>query len=434
MMRTLGFACLLFGASALIGCVSDRAYRQNQPALQEKLRTRDFDPTQPNIGEHEWPYTLAFLEFADDGTMFDPAQLTRILEQIDVIRRAPRSASTPLVTIFVHGWKNNASDSSGNVWGFRQTLAGLSLQEGDAPVLGIYVGWRGATVSAPILKEFTFFERHPKSQTVGQTQMVDALGQIVRSVKAPGSASGDVRLAMIGHSFGGAVLEAAVTPLLMEAIDAARKSRGPEPRRVTWPADLIVLLNEAQEAERSYPLLEEMHRSMAPRPDCKGISESNKHKRPAVISISSQSDYATRAFFPGAQMVGRIYNRPAYEGADPLGAGKRRLYYSTTAHLPRLQSHRIGRRNELAIQTLLSKCPVAVLQTDLSIFTEDQQYVLVEDRDAVNKTPYWVTWMPGDIVPDHSTIFTQIFRDYLIALLFNATRQQPHDELKPLSP
>ena len=434
MKRTLLLACLLFCTSALIGCVSDRAYRQDLPALHEKLRTRDFDPTQPGIASVEWPYTLTFLEFADNGTMFDRAQLTRTREQIDVIRKTRgTSASPPMVAIFVHGWKNNASEGSGNVWGFRQTLAGLSAQQG-APVLGIYVGWRGATVSAPILKEFTFFERHPKSQTVGQTQMVEALREIVRAVKAPGAASGDVQLVMIGHSFGGAVLETAVTPLLIEAIDAAKKSPGPEPRRVTWPADLIVLLNEAQEAERSYPLIEEMHRSIAPRPSCSGVTADKPYKRPAVISISSRSDYATRAFFPGAQLIGRLYNRPRYEGADPLGTGKRRLFYSTTAHFPRLQSHRIGRRNDPAIQSLLSRCPGPVLESSISMFADDQQYVLVEDPDAVNKTPYLVTWMPGDIVPDHSTIFTQVFRDYLVSLLFLATRLPPHDELKPPIP
>ena len=431
-MRRPLHVCLVLLATALSGCVSDQAYRREHSVLTEKLRTGDFDPTQPNIAGREWPYIMTFLEFRDDATMFEPAQLARILEQIELMRSRP-SGGAPMVAVFVHGWKNNAAEGTGNVWGFRQVLAGLSLQQG-APVLGIYIGWRGATVSAPILKEFTFFERHPKSQSVGAGEMVDALRRIFRAVKAPSAASGDIRLVLVGHSFGGAVLEAAVTPQLREAIAEAKKATGPE-RRVTWPADLIVYLNEAQEAERSYPLIEEMHQTMMPRPLCSQLSETNPYKGPAVMSISSRADQATRGFFPVAQLIGRIYNRPGYEGSDPLGVGKRRLYYTTTAHLGTLQSHRIGRRDDPVIQGLLAKCGGhPVLTSEISMFEEDEEYLLVEDPDAVNKTPYWVMSMPAEIVPDHSTIFTQVFRDYLVSLLSTAIGLPRHTELKPQAP
>jgi hypothetical protein len=426
--------CLVLVSAALGGCVSDQAYRREHSVLTEKLRTKDFDPTQPNIATREWPYVMTFVEFGDDARMLVPEQLTRTLEQIDVVRGSPpsKSGDRPMVAVFIHGWKNNAAEGTGNVWGFRQVLAGLSSNQ-DAPVLGIYVAWRGATLNVPILKELTFFERHPKSQSVGAGEMVEALRRISRAVKAPNAASGDIRLVLVGHSFGGAVLEAAVTPQLHAAIDEAQKATGPE-RRVRWPADLVVYLNEAQEAERSYPLIEEMSRVMMPRPDCTTLSKDNPFRGPAVISISSRSDYATRGFFPVAQLIGRIYNRPQYQGSDPLGAGKRRLYYSTTAHLTTLQSHRIGRRDDPAIQSVLAKCPVPVLESNISMFENDEQYVLVENPGAVNTTPYWVTWMPSEIVPDHSPIFTQVFRDYLVSLLLTATGLPSHNELKPQAP
>ena len=248
MLRPL-HACFVLFAAALSGCVSDQAYRREHSVLTEKLRTKDFDPTQPNIANREWPYTMTFVEFGDDARMLVPEQLTRTLEQIDVVRGSSKPGAPPMVAVFVHGWKNNAAEGTGNVWGFRQVLAGLSSLQ-DGPVLGIYIGWRGATVSAPILKEFTFFERHPKSQSVGAGEMVDALRRIFRAVKAPSAANGDIQLVLVGHSFGGAVLEAAVTPQLRAAIDEAKQATGPE-RRVIWPADLIVYFNEAQEAERS---------------------------------------------------------------------------------------------------------------------------------------------------------------------------------------
>ncbi|MBA2306155.1 MAG: hypothetical protein H0W08_26495 [Acidobacteria bacterium] len=48
-------------------------------------------------------------------------------------------------------------------------------------------------------------------------------------------------------------------------------------------------------------------------------------------------------------------------------------------------------------------------------------YVIAEKPGARNRTPYWVMQMPTAIVPDHSTIFTPIFRDLLITLLQNVT-------------
>jgi hypothetical protein len=419
---------LLLAAPFLSGCIGDRVYRPTASVLHEKLRTRDFDPTQPPIATAEWPYTLTFLEFDDEGRMFVPDQLERTSREIASFRERHRgsAAPAPIIAVFVHGWKHNASEGSANVWGFRQTLAGLATQ---APVLGVYVGWRGATVSLPILKQFTFFDRHRKSQSVPSGAMVEALRRIVHDAKGADGTGADVRLVLVGHSFGGAVLETAMTPQLRESIEAARQAATPEQRRVNWPADLIVLVNEAQEAERSYPLIEEMHRSLAPRPACTEVNEQNPYMRPAVLSISSRADYATRGFFPGAQLIGRPFNSPGYDGPDPLQAGKRRLYYMTTAHLRALQSHRIGRKGDPDIDAALATCGHFVLRSEISMFEEDEEFLLVEDPDAVNRTPYWVTWMPGDIVPDHSTIFTQVFRDYLVSLIAVATLLPPHDTL-----
>ena len=62
--------------------------------------------------------------------------------------------------------------------------------------------------------------------------------------------------------------------------------------------------------------------------------------------------------------------------------------------------------------------------------TEDPRFLLVEDPNAKNRTPYWVMQMPPVIVPDHSTIFTQVFRDFLISLMGLSQFTVPHDALK----
>ena len=428
-MRVLTLIIVVLLSAACSACVGDKAYRtgKNPSVLSEKLRVRDFDPSQSGVLDRESPYRLVFIEFNDKGELFDPAQLRRAIDEITAAKKRGKT----LVAAFVHGWKNNASDKSGNVWGWRQVLAGLSLNDPDHEVIGLYFGWRGRSLDPPILKEFSFFDRRPKSQSVGTKEMVGALRDIMQAIKGPAYDDDSAISVFVGHSFGGAVLESAATPELHRAIATAREQKRP----VRWPADLIMLLNEAQEAEASYPLIEEMHATMKPRQSCVAPprpgepprEDSLRYQRPAVISISSTGDYATRGFFPGAQLITRPFSR-SYEGKDPLDVGGTALHFGTTAHTGKLRSHLIARADDPEMTKMLELCR-PIISTDISMLAGNAQYVMVERPEAANTTPYWVTHMPPSIVPDHSTIFTQVFRDFLVTLIENAILQPPQNEL-----
>ena len=427
-MRSARIVIVAMLAAACSACVSDKAYRggKNPSVLSEKLRAKDFDPSQVGVPNSEFPYRLVFLEFNDQGQMFDRTQLTRAIDEIT----AAKKRGKPLVAAFVHGWKNNASDTSGNVWGWRQVLAGLSLNDPEHEVIGLYIGWRGRSLDPPILKEFSFFDRRPKSQSVGTKEMVGALRDIMQAIKGPAYDDDNATSVFVGHSFGGAVLESAVTPELRRAMATAREQK----RRVRWPADLIMLLNEAQEAEASYPLIEEMHATMKPRscvappkPGEQPRDDATVYQRPAVISISSTGDYATRGFFPGAQLLTRPFSH-TYHGKDPFDVGGAALHFGTTAHTGKLRSHLIARADDPEIVKLLAVCQ-PIVSTDISMMAANAQYVMVETPEAANTTPYWVTHMPPSIVPDHSTIFTQVFRDFLVTLIGNAVLLPPQNEL-----
>jgi hypothetical protein len=436
-MRMLRFVCAVIGIAICSACVADKQYRVNQSVFREELTTRQFDPTEsedPQILDMPSRYRLAFIEFNDRGVMFDRRQLDRALEEIAETKReaaARRSApggspdSKAIVAVFVHGWKNNASDSSGNTWGFRQVLAGLSHQY-DAPVVGVYIGWRGAIVSAPILKEFTFFDRHRQSQKVTTADMPGVFRSLMQAAKGPMYDDTSTLSIFIGHSFGGAVLEDTVSSGLAEEVLTARRER----RRVRWPADLILLLNEAQEAERSYPLIDTMIENVKPRAACTKPGGIADNERPAVMSISSTADQATRAFFPGAQVPARLFHRPSYKGPDPLGVGSATpLFFSTTAHTAAFRSHLIGRAEDPAIAEATKRC---IPYLDFTLSTPggaDIRYLMVERPEpAKNHSPYWVMHMPPSIVPDHSTIFTQLFRDFLISLAAPVMFNKPHDQ------
>jgi len=418
MARTAHTIVAALLACTISGCVADKQYRAGVPVATEALKVRDFDRTQTDL-EGLRSYRLAFMEFKDNGQMFEPAQLRRAIDEVHRARTA-RPGKPPLIALFVHGWKNNASDGSGNVWGFRQVLAGLVDQDPTREVVGVYVGWRGATVSAPILKEFTVFDRHHAAQRVPVPVMRGALQELMAAAKDPSVSSLPAAMVLIGHSFGGAVLESAVMPALDTAISAARAAKQ---TTVTWPADLIILLNEAQEGQESKPLLDLMAKELKPW-TCTAPPNPVVNKRPALISISSTGDVATRGYFPGEQLIARPFQDKKYKRSD--GGGK--LYYETTAHNGTLRSHLFDRADADDIKAAVAKCQPAMRLT-MSMGANDVNYIIVPDGAAANKSPYWVMHMPPSVVPDHSTIFTQVFRDVVISLVQNALLVDPQDEL-----
>jgi pimeloyl-ACP methyl ester carboxylesterase len=406
-------------------CVGNRSYRGATEVRYEQLTTRQFDPTQVNSDE-VWPYRLTFVEFDDRGEMFARSQLTTALQEIAKAKaEAAAKGVKPVVVVFVHGWKNNASESSGNVWGFRQMLAGLSLQYNRAPVVGVYIGWRGAVISAPILKEFTFFDRRRKSQNLPNAHMVEALLKIMQQTKGVNFDDSAISL-LIGHSFGGAVLETALTETLLGMVVKAGAT-GP----MRWPATAIVFINEAQQASRSYQLIEALHENLPSRDgrdsclpsQARAVSEQEANQipePPAIISISSTGDYATRALYPATQAILRPFNslrhyqkdQPNFLGFD----SQTPMFFNTTAHMRSFQSHLMGPADDPDVAAAEMLCKPFVRTT-----VDGIPYSIVERPEARNRTPYWVMHTPASIVPDHSTIFTPAFTSLLITFIFNVT-------------
>jgi len=390
-------------------CVGNVAYRRGHSVLNEQLLTGEFDRTQnPSEWSRPWRYRLAFVEFDDRGELFDRDELTAALGAIAQAKAEEVNAGGPaVVALFVHGWKNNAADSSGNVWGFRQLLAGLSEQYAT-PVVGIYVGWRGAVLNAPILEDFTFFDRHAKSQNLPGAHMVETLLKIMQAAKGPRYTDPTISV-LVGHSFGGAVLESALTQSLEDMIEAR-----PAGGDVQWPANLIVFLNEAQEATRSYQLVESLMANVTPRDPCQPPGVRQDMPGPAIVSMSSTGDYATRAAFPAGQIFARPFNSLRhYDAPNALGfSSQTPMFFNTTAHLDEFRSHLMDRADDPDIAAAMKSCK-PYLTTTLG----GTEYVLVEKPNARNRTPYWVMHIPTAIVPDHSTIFTTVYRNLLITLL-----------------
>jgi hypothetical protein len=385
-MRKILIATLLVGLTA---CVHNKQYRTPVSVFP------------PIPGETQ--YTLAFIEFDDMGEFWDRTQMN---EALKTIKETKEKTGQVIVVTFVHGWKNNASDQSGNVWGFRDELKDIAKLYNPVPVIGIYIGWRGAATDVAFLKNLTFYNRRNAAIRIPGASMTEALHQIIRTTKEP--PHDDSVCVLIGHSFGGMVLERALTQSMVSLINDEEAKSDRNAASIPSPADLIVFVNSAApatEAKQFLGMLKARHYHY----------QSGARDAPFFLAITSKGDSATGFVMPLGQFPSKVTKAMReYDLCDPYehpefppGIPSQSTYYlHSTANTPALQSHEI-------ITSDGPGDPAAPCVTEHS-----KTYCIREKKDRWNDTPYWAMQMPVEIVPDHGTIFRPEFRQLLEKFFF----------------
>ncbi len=247
-------------------------------------------------------YLLGFIEFDDQGQLWDRKQMSAVLDQLTT----EATSHDLLMVVFVHGWKHSAAPGDGNIETFRKVLARLARdqdlisQQTNRParrVAGVYLGWRGGSVTVPWVGNLTFWERKNTAQKVGHggvTEVLTRLEQLKRDKATTGS--NGTRLVVVGHSFGGAVVHTALTQIL-----EGRFVRGVGPDGVQGDVEgfgnLVVLINPAFEANQFMPLSD-----MAA---ARGTYF--KSQLPLEAILTSEADYATRYAFPAGRRLSTLF-------------------------------------------------------------------------------------------------------------------------------
>lgn len=420
MIRLPRLMCLVAACAVITSCVRNAPYRFHYPdGTPASANVRyPTDAVNPDKILEKPRYRLGFVEFDDRGEMFDRRQLAEALGAVRLAKQEAHDRNkVPLIAVFIHGWHHNASQKDDNVEGFRKILDTLA-RELDVPVTGIYIGWRGEVVNFPVLRYLTFWDRRNKSQNLPNAHLIETLLSIAHEAKGLGYTD-KAFCFFVGHSFGGALLEAALTQTFEETI-----LHTPVGKRVDWPIDLTVFLNSASPAVLSYQLIESMNRHLDSASECKAGAPAQPlnvtRKYPVIISMTSAGDSATHAFF----VVGQTLSRPAnslrqYGPGNTLGEKSQvPLYKETTANTKDFQSHLFVPAAQAAAgstgcRTLMSlRLPDAV-EKGVKI-----QYTLAAAAGARNRTAYWVFQLPPTVVPDHTDIFQdgviEFFRDLIL--------------------
>jgi len=251
-------------------------------------------------------YLLGFIEFDDQGQLWDRRQMT------DVVGKLAGEAGTKelLMVVFVHGWKHSAAPGDENIETFRKVLGQLSEAEsqiakltGTSPraVAGVYLGWRGGSVTVPLLKELTFWERKNTAQKVGHggvTEVLSRLELIKQDKESTEPGHSRTRLVVVGHSFGGAVVSTSLAQILESRFVQTVGPAGVQ-SDVAGFADLVVLINPAFEAMQFTPLSD-----MAAERGTYFASQ-----LPVVLELTSEADYATRYAFPAGRWLSTRFEK-----------------------------------------------------------------------------------------------------------------------------
>jgi hypothetical protein len=356
-------------------------------------------------------FTLTFLEFDDQGEPWAPEQLERTIQVIDEVHNTGKRA---VVMLFVHGWHNDASQRNerkrdNNVEGF-QRLLGTTREvidqdaEGgqDVALVGVYLSWRGRSTDNSLLKPLTFYSRRGAGQRAASVSTTEAILRVMNAAKQNPESTGIV----IGHSFGGMIVERA----LAQAVVGYTLQDESDFRPM---ADMIILVNPASQSMQAKNLVSMLQRNRLKfyREDAEG----NRRESPLIVSVTSTADTATGMLYPLALSM-KAWSKKfrEYEATDCSPTKTQKPYYTQTAgHNRALHSHVItttGDRESTGRDYAAMELEISVdPKTGERLYAfpgQDHLFTIQRLPGVFNNSPYWIMSAPPELIRDHSDIFT----------------------------
>ena len=370
----------------------------------------------------EWPagaaspgFLLHLVELDDQGQLFDRGQLDAVLAHI----RHVSATHDFLAVVFVHGWKHNAQEGDDNLDHFRQVLArlaatehALSAAQGVAPrkVIGLFLGWRGLSVSAPLAVELTFWDRKNTAQKVGHGGVTEVLSrlEVIRRDRAAGTDRS--RLVIVGHSFGGAVVYTALGQILESRFLAAGAAgAGPDAKGF---GDLVVLVNPAFEA-LLYASLSDVSTARA---------AYAKSQLPVLAILTSEKDTATGFWFPLGRWFSTWFEQhrsqkrfnPVTGRKEPVS--ERSADIRSVGHFDAYKTHYLRAAAETSADEVERRTPEQRVHSVMSAGAgwEDDVpgsriafpgSVLERTPNSAGRNPYLNIRVDGALIPSHDAIW-----------------------------
>jgi len=392
-------------------------------------------------GPADGRYKLAFVEFNDQGSELDRSQRAAAL---DLIRKAPR----PVLFIYVHGWQNNAN--SDDVCHFEHFLDELSpfpeATGSKINLIGVYIGWRGVDLTVPVLKFLTFWSRKSTGYSIAaENGCLAAISELAVAARAPDKTLH--RCLLLGHSFGGLLLENTISHSILDA--------GSTGARNTSPWDMAVAFNSADSSTGTRQLVAELdhlykynpvQHAYVARTGGLGKGSVLSENRPFLVILQSENDQATGQIFPiGTEAFNVVglrahWDKVAVPGSNGQKVSENEFYTHTPGNNKYLVNYHVVPLGDATPPTGLRapenrafEANILENHPDYSFYTsehndghEDQlchgaNYDPNEIRPATGKeiwrrwqfvysgnarVPFWIVRVPKDIIWGHGGLWS----------------------------
>jgi len=365
----------------LVGKVPNRQWNTTRETSVRRFATPD--------GRNE--YSICTVELDDQGVMWDPRQLDWTAEHMGQVISA--SADGAILFVFVHGWKQDAAwhgGTKGRLALFRQDLeriAHRAASEPDepepAPIVGVYLGWRGRSFSIPLLENLTFWNRRVAATRAASIDMLEVLLKIAVTTRH----DEPTKLVLMGHSLGGAIVERVLAPALVTA--ALAETTGRRPAAVDY--DLVVLANPASSALDAKRLIRFFERNRVRLVVVDREGSVAPARGPLIASINSEVDMVNRVSYPLGMWVNSFFLR--FRRDQPPGEpSQRRLGIRAAGHELSLVSHEAR-------------------------VTADGRVDLRAQPTEGDGAPYWVIRVPDEISGGHSDVSGELWGRLMLNLM-----------------
>jgi len=454
-MNRSRLAFIIASSALLLGCVENKPYRVAGIDDLDKFYSGEKPPSESVRVSDQRGYRISFVEFDERGDFWDRRQLARAANKI-------KDGNKPvLLVVYIHGWHHNAKDrppggkNPGDVQMFRCLLSELAISEStkNFAIHGVYLGWRGRLIEGP-LDYLTFLDRKGAAMRVAGTPVTETIFELIRQARK----HSESKCVVIGHSFGGLLLEKAMAQAMTGRIIANPKPHSEEP--FTAPADLILLVNSAAESLYAKEMTDMFSRI--------GYRDVKDQNRPLLVSITSVGDTATGGWFPIGTFFPNLFAHRKYHWGNRHDTASdetdQNIYLTKTpGHNEKLFTHWIDDKtpppsNALSDQAI-SRMPIKINQCDcetkearnpafeynLQHYDGDLRFATslkddpnqfkwwqIHAKPPDRRTPYWIMQVPKAIIPNHTPIFTAEGRA-MMAALFRIANPKGHPEPRQFS-
>jgi hypothetical protein len=453
-MRRIGLgtsACAIFIVLALSACTHVQQYRTNYelcmshtptplPECETHTLQQYQDAVNPDRG-----YLLGFVEFDDQGLLFDNRKQMKVV--VDRLKDEVEKKDL-LIIAFMHGWKHSAAPGDDNIKTFREVLMSLSeaenhiskiIGEPTSEIAGVYLGWRGDSLTVPLLKELTFWERKNTAQKVGHagvTEVLNRLERIKQDKDSTVEGGSRTRFIVVGHSFGGAAVYAALSQILESGFVRTVGPKGVQSDVVGF-GDLVILINPAFEA-----LL------FAPMSDMSTERDSySKSQLPVLAVLTSEADDATKLAFPVGRRFSTFFEKEGDTGRwnattrqdEIIDVEKANI--TAVGHFEPYKTHYLRatepRREERAISTTGVKSAQVFVRTS-EAWEQDQpgskitfdDSVLERTNSSAGRNPYLVVRVDGKLIENHNDIADPRIIEFIKQLILISSQSPKQKEAR----